>query len=234
MPGRRLYVDMSALLEAMDSRAAQPAFVFDTLTGEIALALEPDVAPVSGRESDDSGIVPIPRAAGEPGPVAPQTQEHKDENQGEYLDRRQAHQAQLLEQALAWLHTLGIDPQFELATVRRPRPLGRPGRRPGQPAVGLFDLLLLGGPEPDPEGDVINRRFLAASREQAQAVFVRVARELCEHHGQPWRRDVVEAQSHYEVGRTRLALEGKAVQLEVEVAAGLRALFHPTGRLGEG
>jgi hypothetical protein len=234
MPGRRLYVDMSALLEAMDSRAARPAFVFDTLTGEIALALEPDVAPMSSNDSDDGGIVPIPRAAGDPGPGTPSTQARQDESRGDYLDRRQAHQAQLLEQALAWLDTLGIDPQFELATVRRPRPLGRPGRSLGQPAVGLFDLLLLGGPESDPEGDVISRRFLAASLEQAQAVFVRVARELSEHHGQPWRRDVVEAQSHYEVGRTRLELEGKAVRLEIEVASGLRALFHPAGPLRQG
>src|SRR5512134_2462808 len=137
MPGRRLYVDMSALLEAMDTRAAQPAFVFDTLTGEIALALAPDVAPVSGSKSDDGGIVPVPRAVGEPGPGALQAQDTQDEDQGDYYDRRQAHQEQLLEQALAWLDTLGIDPQFELATVRRPRPLGRPGRRLGQPAVGL-------------------------------------------------------------------------------------------------
>jgi hypothetical protein len=32
MPGRRLYVDMNALLEAMDSRAEQPAFVFERTT----------------------------------------------------------------------------------------------------------------------------------------------------------------------------------------------------------
>jgi hypothetical protein len=219
MPGRRLYVDMNALLEAMDSRAEQPAFVFDTLTGEIALALEPTLAPLAGWQDDDEdgGFVPIPRALGEPGPRAPQTLEDHD--------LRQAHQAHLLEQALAWLETLGIDPQFELATARRPRPLGRPGRSLGQPAVGLFDLLLLGGTDPVADEPVVSRRFLAASFEQAQAVFVRVARELCEHHGQPWRRDVVEAQSRYEVGRTRLALEGKTVRLEIDVAAGLRALF---------
>jgi hypothetical protein len=58
-------------------------------------------------------------------------------------------------------------------------------------------------------------------------VFVRVARELCEHHGQPWRRDVVEAQARYEVGRTRLALQGSTVLLEIDVLPALRALFHP-------
>ena len=222
MPGRRLYVDMNALLEAMDSRAEQPAFVFDTLTGEIALALEPSWRRLAGWQADDEdgGFVPIPRALGEPVPARPlQTLEDHD--------RGRQHQAHLLEQALAWLDTLGIDPQFELATARRPRPLGRPGRALGQPAVGLFDLLLLGGTEPEPDEPVVSRRFLAASREQAQAVFVRVARELCEHHGQPWRRDVVEAQSRYEVGRTRLALEGKTVRLEIDVAAGLRSLFQP-------
>jgi hypothetical protein len=217
MPGRRLYVDMSALLEAMDSRAEQPAFVFDTLTGEIALALEPALgAPLP----DDDDIVPIPRAQGEAGPAgSPQTLEDHD--------RRQEHQAQLLEQALAWLEALGIDPQFELATARRPRPLGRPGRDLGQPAVGLFDLLLLGGQldAATADDELVSRRFRAASREQAQAVFVRVARELCEHHGQPWRRDVVEAQARYEVGRTRLTVQGSTVHLQVEVGAGLRALF---------
>ena len=218
MPGRRLYVDMSALLEAMDSRAEQPAFVFDTLTGEIALALEPALAPPDGPPPDDDDIVPIPRAQGAPGSTQPpQTLEDHD--------RRHEQQTRLLDQALAWLEALGIDPQFELVTSRRPRPLGRPGRALGQPAVGLFDLLLLGGPDPDPDVELVSRRFRASTREQAQAVFVRIARELCEHHGQPWRRDLVEAQARYEVGRTRLTLQGSTVHLEVDVAAGLRALF---------
>jgi hypothetical protein len=220
MPGRRLYVDMSALLEAMDSRAEQPAFVFDTLTGEIALALEPALAPPDGPRPDDDDIVPIPRAEGAPAPGPRQAPQSLEDH-----DRRQEHQTRLLDQALAWLEGLGIEPQFELVTSRRPRPLGRTVRALGQPAVGLFDLLLLGGPEPDLDAELVSRRFRAASREQAHAVFVRVARELCEHHGQPWRRDVVEAQARYEVGRTRLTLQGSTVHLEVEVAAALRALF---------
>ena len=148
MPGRRLYVDMSALLEAMDSRAEQPAFVFDTLTGEIALALEP-AAGAAGRPARRRRrrrYRPDPARPGRARPAQPpQTLEDHD--------RRQEHQTRLLDQALAWLEALGIEPQFELATARRPRPLGRPGRALGQPAVGLFDLLLLGGPEPEPDAD---------------------------------------------------------------------------------
>jgi hypothetical protein len=138
--------------------------------------------------------------------------------------------ALLLEQAVDWLRSLGIEPQYELTPIVAPQPAGRPAV--GKARVGLFDLLLLGAPAPAalevPEGQAF-RGFTAASEDQARAVFERLARELAEHHGVSWRRRFIEDRDDYRIERCRLTVRGRRVELHVDVPPETAAAFSRGG-----
>ncbi len=235
MPGRRLYVDMSALLEAMDSRAAQPAFVFDTLTGEIALALEPDVAPLSGRQSDDSGIVPIPRAVGEPGPGALPTQKHAGRRPGR-LSRPATGPPGAIAGTGARLagHAGHRSPvraghRPPAASAGTPRPQ-RWGSRPWACSISCCS---------GPLSRI--RRRTSSTAASSPPAGSRPRRCSCASPGScasttaspgaaTWSRPSPTTRS----AAPAWCWRERSVRLEVEVAAGLRALFHPTGPVREG
>lgn len=210
MGGRRLYVAMDELLDAIDtSGEGRPRFFLDLASGELALTLaEADVA------DDDPGYAPLP-----PAPI----DEPAASESAEDASRRR--HARLLATALTWLEGLGIEPQYELRPPRAARPGGRPGAEAGGARFGLLDLLLLGAPGAEDDAKAVLRTFVAIDNERARNAFVRVARDVCLHEGLAWHGDLVAERNDYQAGRFDLRLVGRRLRLVVALPRGLRALF---------
>jgi hypothetical protein len=243
---RRLYVPMDQLLDAMDSFDDPPHFFLDTETGEIDLSLDPAdegadrFALVPRAEADERAVLTAFIAgledADRKGELL-RLMEARAVVSGRGLDAilvdlpelrrafRAERRARLLRQALAWLAGLGIEPDYELAPLPELRPLGGEPAVAGAARVGLFELLLLGGGDRQDGTDEVSRSFVAAGPEQARSVFVRVARELCLHHGEPWRRAEVEAAGRLALDRCRLILTGRKVELVIAVTPALWQAF---------
>ena len=133
---------------------------------------------------------------------------------------QRADQKDLLDRALAWLDQLGIEPQYELRPLARSAPAPAPSSTADTAApIGLHDLLLLGAPSGKTEliAGRVRRVFVAASPTQARKTYLRIARELIEHEGLPWRKNLVEGRDEFRVGRSELSLAGSAVHLLVDV-----------------
>lgn len=128
---------------------------------------------------------------------------------------REARDAALLEHVKAWLSGIGIEPSFERRKFEAPDIVPRPP----ETRIGLFDLLLLGAPEGKTEllEGRVSRQIGLPGPSEARALFKRLARELCEHHGVAWRNRFIEGESTYEVGRAHLTVEDCTVYLEVDV-----------------
>jgi hypothetical protein len=124
----------------------------------------------------------------------------------------------LLDRALAWLDELGIEPQYELRPLAPPAPATSPAADTAAP-IGLHDLLLLGAPNGKTEliRGRVRRVLVAASPTQARKTYLRIARELIEHEGLPWRKHFVDGRDELRVGRSELSLAGHAVHLLVDV-----------------
>ncbi len=122
-----------------------------------------------------------------------------------------------LEQLLrGWLQGLGFSAP---ASAPRPQVAAAPVAAPTLP--GLVDLLVLGRPT-----EVRGERVLeAASPELARKYFVSVARSICAHVGEDWRRRFVEDTNVFERERFRLRVDGKRVVLRVEVDPAVARLF---------
>jgi hypothetical protein len=125
----------------------------------------------------------------------------------------------LLEVALDWLRGLGIEPKYDLRRVALPEPAASPGAAPESARIGLLDLLLLGAPDGKTElvDGRVHRVLVAGDATQARKAFLRIARELVEHEGLPWRKRLIEGRDHLEVGRHRLSVSEGKVCLEVGV-----------------
>jgi hypothetical protein len=253
---RTLFVAMDDIADAIDTHQEETQFYLDTETGEVVLWMDPEYTDQDpGFQPEDPRFAEIPhsdshedhramaafaatldddpdvraeleRALAGKGPFAAFRQvlaSHPDLKSAWERPKRDRRVAE----AVAWLHGLGIEPQFELRPLPEPRPVGSPQPRDDEPRVGLFDLLLLGAPGGKTEllDGRVQRRFLAATPEQARKLFVRVARELCEHHGLGWRRRFVEDRDDYEVDRCRVSVRGRGVELSVAVAPAVWQLF---------
>jgi hypothetical protein len=257
---RTLFVAMDDIVDAIDTHHQEESqFYLDTETGEVVLWMDPVfTGEEPGFDPEDRRFAKIPRSdrgedhramaafaaglADDPdvraaleralvgrGPFAAFRQvlaPHPDLKSAWERDERDRRVAQ----AVAWLHELGIEPQFELRPLPEPRPVGGARPRDDEARVGLFDLLLLGAPGGKPEllDGRVQRRVVAATPEQARKLFVRVARELCEHHGLGWRRRFVEDRDDYEIERCRMSVRGRAVELSVAVAPAVWQLFSPS------
>jgi hypothetical protein len=125
-------------------------------------------------------------------------------------------QQALLEEALAWFESLGIEPIYEL---RSSEPVEAAPKRSSAPGIGLLDLILLGAPDGKTElldGKVL-RQFNARNGSEARAVFKHVARELCEYHGVAWRKRFIQNTSRDDIERAHLEVEGTVVRLFIDV-----------------
>ena len=251
---RALFLRMDEILDAMDTHGdGAPEFFLNTETGEVSLWIDPiftgeenDFDPEEGPferiptyESRDeyAGMeafaaevnelevrLPLERALKGKGPFAG----FRAVLAG-YPDLQVAWQHRkrdrLLEEALLWLRSLDIEPQYELRAIVpvRPPPDNAPAR------VGLFDLLLLGAPDGKTElvDGRVERRFQATDLDRARTIFTTTARQLCELHGQPWRRHLVEDTDCYEIDRFVLTRSGSMVTLSVAVTGAVWSAFFP-------
>ncbi|MBI5366600.1 MAG: hypothetical protein HZA54_06155 [Planctomycetes bacterium] len=123
----------------------------------------------------------------------------------------------LVEYALQWLHSLGIEPEYELppppATPAPTKP--QPARAAG-PKVHLEHLLVLGAPDGKTEilEGKIEREFTARSEAEARQVFKTVVRDLCEYAGEAWRNRFIEGQSEFTRREMTIRVRGTRVSIE--------------------
>ena len=173
---RKLPVDMNAVLEALELQAQDLTYYLDTVSGEVAPWIDPQV---SGEEDtfdpDDERYVALPQRESRDDYRAMEEfvlgLDEEDvravlrqaiTGKGAFGRFRQAlagypdlrvrweeqERERLIVEAVAWLAEIGIEPERELAPRRPPEPEQRPAPSPGQaPAIGLLDMLLLGAPE---------------------------------------------------------------------------------------
>jgi hypothetical protein len=133
--------------------------------------------------------------------------------------------ATLLREALEWLAELGIDPVYELR--ERPAPAAEAASPRRRAQITLTDLLLLGAPGGKTEilDGRTTRHWVAASPEQARAVYESLARELTEQAGIGWRNRFVDGRDTYPIGRHELSVDGTRVRLRTEVSREVRDEF---------
>ena len=241
MHKRELQVDMDAILEAIDSHG-DPNFYFDTESGRVEAWLDPAITGDDPDfDPDEPNWVEIPRR---PSREAHRAMERFAATVDEpdvlaqlrlalggrgsfhrfravlalHPDLRAAYEAadhaELLRDALSWLHELGIEPRYTLRQPQQPPP-----RPPAPPRVTLTDLLLLGAPEGKTEllDGRVARMFRAKNPAQARRVFTDIARQLTEQEGVSWRNRFVEGRDRYSIGRSQLAVEADLVTLEVQM-----------------
>jgi hypothetical protein len=245
MSDRRLHVDMKAILESMDSYGDSVRFFLDLQSGEIELwmdqmdeepAFDPDDPRYAAIPQCDSGDEYQEMEAFVDGLDEADVQRQLRNTLGGkgsfgrfravlagFPDLRVRwetdKQQRLLRQALAWLAGLGVTPQYDLPPVTPVQPAGRAEAAPGRARIGLFDMLLLGAPDGKTEliDGKVRRVFRGVNAEQARKVFARLAAELSEHNGLSWRKRFIEGRNSYEVGGCKASVDGRLVELEIEV-----------------
>lgn len=119
--------------------------------------------------------------------------------------------------ARRWLSGLGLEAP---PRVRPPPPVQPPA--PIQPS--LVDLLLFGGAAALEDGRV-RRVLVAPTTEKARAWFRVLARSICDHVGDEWRKRFVENTDLFERGRFTLRVSGTQLELFVAVDPKVHALF---------
>jgi len=128
-----------------------------------------------------------------------------------------ARQSALLERALRWLATLGIDPVYELlqppaAAARPEEPTTQAGR------IGLLEVLLLGAPDGKTEllEDRVYRLAPARTPAHARRILRNVAMDLCSFFGVGWRKRFVEG-GRFELEGYHVEAHDDRVELSVQV-----------------
>lgn len=102
----------------------------------------------------------------------------------------------LLRWALGWLRAVGVDPRWEDA----------PQLEPARPV--LLQVLL--NAQPGPDGV---HTYTSRDEAEAQAVFVRVCRDLCELGQEPFRARQLRRASRFVYGGVEVRREGATVRL---------------------
>jgi hypothetical protein len=122
----------------------------------------------------------------------------------------------LTEEALAWLHGLGVEPRYETRIVAAP---ATAPKAPVRPRVSLLDLLLLGAPEGKTEriGGSVLRQVSAGSPSEARGLFKVLARDLAAYYGLDWRNRLIEGKNDFDLEQAHLKLCGTRVELWIEV-----------------
>jgi hypothetical protein len=140
-------------------------------------------------------------------------QEHGDERARWFAYRRE----RTLAEALAWLESIGIEPEYEL------RPLAAAAQptaaRP--PQVDLLDLLVVGAPEGKTEliEGRVRRRIELVDTARAKRAFRDVARQICGYYGVAYRKRDVADGSSFDVERMHLRVRGTVLELDIDVSA---------------
>ncbi len=122
----------------------------------------------------------------------------------------------LTEEALEWLHGLGIEPIYEMKVLVAP---AEAPKAPVRPQVSLLDVLLLGAPDGKTEriGGSVLRQVSARSPSEARGLFKTLAREIAAYYGLEWRNRFIEGKQSFDLERAHLKLCGTRVELRLEV-----------------
>lgn len=128
---------------------------------------------------------------------------------------------QLELQLREWLQGLGFTapPRAPRSQVVSPAPVA-----PAPALPGLVHMLIFGG-EPELRGDKVERVLEASSPDLARKYFVGLARSICGHIGEDWRKRFVENTNVFERERFLLRIAGKRVVLTVTVDPSIVRLF---------
>ncbi len=236
---RTAYVDMDGLLDAMDTHHPGARFDLDLESGRINLSPDDEDRQLEVPQRDlAAGRLLMQSFTASVGDAEARARlslalDHQDAfflfrwAVAAYPDLRVRWQARnraaLLEEALSWLRSAGIEPQYDLRPVPAPRALGTPPAAGDPGRVGLLELLLLGVPPKLPEGEDgrLLRQVDGLNADHAHRLFRSLARQLAEHHGVPFE----EPSDSLTIGHTRLALTGARVELWIQVPPAVRRLF---------
>ena len=130
------------------------------------------------------------------------------------------HEEQLELHVRQWLEGLGLTAP---PTVKR-KPVVTVPVAPAPVLPGLVQMLIFGG-QPELRGDKVERVLEAPSPAVAQKYFAGIARSICAHIGEDWRKRFVENTNEFERERFLLRVEGKRVVLTVTVDPAIVKLF---------
>jgi hypothetical protein len=257
---RKLRVTMYEILDALESHGDGQTHYLNTETGEVEIWIDPSLSGAENPfDPDDEQYVAVPQQDShdeyrimENFVLGVDEEDVQDvlrlaisgkgafrrfrESLAGYPDLRARWEREkrdrLVEEAIAWLAKLGIEPEYELPPLRLPEPPRRPEPRAGgAPRVGLFDMLLLGAPEGKTEliDGRVHRVYVAADRSQGRRVFAQLARELAERHGLSWRKRFIADTDRFSIERFELTQSDRVVDLSVEVPRTLWDAFAPGG-----
>jgi hypothetical protein len=124
----------------------------------------------------------------------------------------------LLRFAEDWLATLGVEVEWD-------PPTGLPHERAVGPSPGLVAVLTLGRPVDSDDPDAFVRELEATGEAEARALLERAARDLCELHGQPWRRAHLRRGATFERGAVHLRQDGRTLRATVRLTPAWRAVL---------
>jgi len=131
-----------------------------------------------------------------------------------------------LERAVAWLHELGIEPEYEVREVRPTQSEPATTRKKNEsPTIGLLELVLLGGKTELSSGRVY-RHVALPTPSDARRVFKTVARDICAFHGIGWRKRFIQGKNDFHQGSIHLEIQNSRVELSMEVSRELWAAFY--------
>jgi hypothetical protein len=133
----------------------------------------------------------------------------------EYLER----------EAIDWLGSVGIEPEYTLPSIPIPEP---PAAVEARDKLELIDLLIFGAPDGKTEviEGKVTRVYLAGSESEARKCFKDLAREICGVCGVGWRKRFVQGVSTFEMDRYGLSVEGARVELLVDVHSSVTKRFY--------
>ncbi|MCC7537947.1 MAG: hypothetical protein IT379_17105 [Deltaproteobacteria bacterium] len=122
----------------------------------------------------------------------------------------------LVGEATRWLRSEGLEPVLPSRVAP-----GAPAPAPAPPSarLELLHVLLLGGASgaSDRVDGCVRRRVRTRRPEDAHTLFVRLARDLCELRGIPWRDQLTAGKSTFEVEDIRLDTTPEGIEVTVRV-----------------
>lgn len=133
-------------------------------------------------------------------------------------------QQYLVDEAVEWLASLEIDPQYDIPGPDSPPPQSSRARGT---RISLVHLLLLGAAPDTPEviDGTVKRSMRAEDAGSARGIFKALAREWCEMRGVGWRKRFVEGRDDFELEGLTVRVSGSHVEVLVSVPAdAVRAL----------
>lgn len=138
---------------------------------------------------------------------------------------RSFEQEHLEGEAIDWLQSLDIEPEYTLPSI--PIPELRAAVK-ARDTLGLIDLLIFGAPDGKTEviEGKVTRVYLAGSESEARKCFKDLAREICGVCGVEWRKRFIQGLSTFEMDRYELSVEGARVELLIDVHSSVTKRFY--------